>query len=110
MALQTCHYPSPGPPNNVTVTPLDSTSILMNWIPPMFESYNSSIITDFVVSCHSTADDSLVDKASIVSTVLEYEVHSLQPFSIYSCCVMATTTIGSTPMACQTVQTMEDSK
>ena len=49
----------------------------------------------------------MVDEAS---TATEFEVQSLQPFSTCTCCVMAITSVGSTPTACQTTQTMEDSK
>ena len=100
--MSTCHYPEP--PRNVTLKPLNSTSLLVDWI-----SSSSFIIDSFGVSCHSSAG-SVADEATTAGSNLEYEVNSLQPFSTYRCCVMATTTVGSTPMACQTAQTMEDSK
>ena len=102
---------SAGPPKNVTVTSLSSTSLLLKWIAPTlnFKPYSKSIIEGYTVSCNSIAGY-LVDEATTAKNHLEYEMHSFQPFSNYTCCVKATTTIGSTPKACQTTQTMEDSE
>ena len=75
----------------------------------MFESYSSSIVINFGISCYSSVGI-VVDEAITAKKDTEYKVQSLQPFSTYTCCVVATTSVGSTPTTCHTVQTMEDSK
>ena len=89
--------------------PLGATSLHVGWVSPMFESYSSSVIINFGVYCTSFAGI-VVDEAITDKKDTEYEVQSLQPYSNYTCCVMATTSVGSTPTACHAVQTMEDSK
>ena len=98
-----------GPPNSVNADPIDSTSILLNWTQPVFDSQNSSIITKYGIWCVSTEGDTVRDVA-ISSDQLEYRVNSLEPYSNYTCCLRALTTIGNSSSSCASALTMEDSE
>ena len=85
-------------PWDVTLTATGPNSVRLTW------EYHDGDghLTQFSVSC-------LPDRVQVVSAFQQVlNVDSLSPYSAYTCCVTANTTIGLSNPACDTVTTLQD--
>ena len=82
-----------GPPQNLTVTPLNQSTILIGWSPPVISLQNGIIRSYTIYLFHNLTG--LTDSYTVSNTTTHI-VTNLKPFSAYSISVAAST-IGIGP-------------
>ena len=93
-----------GPPQSVRITAHSSTTLSISWSPPLINQrygailrYNVSCLGSSVLQFHHTTDNS----TSIVG---------LHPYTRYSCCISAITTMAEGTRACVSTRTLATGK
>ena len=88
-------------PRNITLTPTGFDTMQLSWKPPHLNDSADAHVVHFVILCSSdfnftttVSDDSL-------------QLDSLTPYTSYTCCVTADTTLGLSAAACETQITLE---
>lgn len=83
-----------GPPEEVTVNVVNSTTIQAAWHPPIYDHQNGKILYYTVVLILSTGSH---PTHSITTNSTKIQLPHLRPFSEYSFSVAASTGVGSGP-------------
>ncbi len=96
-----------GPPRNVLVTPLSSTSISISWGPPSSEEQNG-VIRGYQVKVINADQVQYRQEFDLENTSLI--ATSLRPFSVYLVSVAAVTIRAGVPTRGRSVRTLEDGK
>ena len=97
-----------GPPQQVTLGDVTSTSIKVTWAPVKFEDQNG-IIKGYKVIYRALPNGQNVTK--VVDTENALTIGGLNEFTNYSIRVLAFTAVGDGPLSvAQVKQTLEDSK
>ena len=93
-----------GPPQNVRNTARSSTTLSISWSPPLITQrygtilrYNVSCLGSGVLQFHQTTDNST-------------RMVGLHPYTHYSCCISAITTMAEGTRACLNTRTLETGK
>ena len=97
---------STGPPQNASVNATAPTEIDISWNPPIADPQDG-IVLNYSISCSSLEWNSNITLSWHYN---HYQWNDLVPFTNYTCCVKALTTNGLSSSACDTEQTLEDSK
>ena len=100
-------YPNTEPdtaPHNLRATAQNSTSIAVNWLPPVKPN---GIITEYHLQCSGGGEIfTSVLSGSQTATTLS----GLLPYTNYSCSITAHTSVGGGPEATTSVTTKQDGK
>lgn len=92
-----------GPPVNLALTPLSSTSIILTWNPPLIHERNG-LITTYTITFTSEGNTNIFTARDPSLTL-----HNLRPFTEYTFNVSASTRVGSGPVSgAFTGSTLED--
>ena len=91
----------------LSVNVASSTSLLVSWEAPHLADTDGDLVS-FSISCNNEAHPffALIYDGAQFSVI----VYSLQPYTAYTCCVVATTTVGVSASSCLTTTTLQDSK
>ena len=85
-----------------------SASLTASWEAPELDDMDGEL-TSFSISCdlgtHETEPNGIVPLNQ-----LSFIQSDLQPYTTYTCCVNAQTTVGVSGTVCQTQTTLEDGK
>uniref|UniRef100_A0A3Q4MMN6 Immunoglobulin superfamily, DCC subclass, member 4 n=1 Tax=Neolamprologus brichardi TaxID=32507 RepID=A0A3Q4MMN6_NEOBR len=96
----------PSPPRHLSATPYSSTTALLSWEKP---EYNSDQIIGYSVHCHSTASDNGEYEFAMNNDTTEYLFRELLPHTTYTFFVVAYSPMGaSSPSLPITVEMLED--
>ena len=94
----------------LSVVVVNSTSLFISWQAPLLDE-QEAILDSFSLWCSLANGE---DSSPLISKNLYHElsvtVYGLQPYTAYTCCLFATTSIGASGTVCQTQNTQEDSK
>lgn len=94
-----------GPPLQLTVSNVQSTSFTLSWFPPEEEDRNG-IIESYVIVCHVINNGSSHTVSTSMTTLA---LSMLHPYYQYNCTVTAATTVGTGPHTeALIVTTLED--
>ena len=94
----------------LSVNATTSTTLLVSWEAPHLDDADGDLLY-FSVSCNNENPSMMTtENPSIMTTEYSVSFPSLQPFTTYTCCVVATTTVGVSASSCLTQTTLEDSK
>ena len=105
VVLSSCAYTAPsGPPRNfdIDTDPDDPTTLVFSWAPPAPADRNG-IITSYTLACDPTVDDLPVSLTTLTATIGGFE-----PFTVYECSVLASTSEGDGPAVTVMITTLED--
>lgn len=95
-----------GPPTDIGVTAITSTSALLSWNPPLTEHHNG-ILTSYTVQIFNGSTMELIISIETTNTTLN--LSSLKPYTQYRCTVSASTSNGQGPISNYTsFQTQQD--
>ena len=92
----------------LSVNATTSTSLLVSWEAPLLADTDGDLVS-FSISCNNEAHPLVVlfNDGAQFSVI----VFSLQPYTAYTCCVVANTTVGVvSASSCLTTTTLQDSK
>jgi len=96
-----CQQPVTGPPQSIRITSRSSTTLSISWSPPLITQrygtilrYNVSCLGSGVLQFHQTTDSST-------------RMVGLHPYTHYSCCISAITTMAEGTRACLNTRTLE---
>ena len=81
--------PAPGPPSNVQLVAINSSTLMLSWEPPQEPN---GVLTGYSYTCKQTS--SSMDLETLKTTVTSVLITELSPFTIYTCFVSASTTAG----------------
>ncbi|KAK2853586.1 hypothetical protein Q5P01_006247 [Channa striata] len=97
----------PSPPRRLSATPYSSTSALLTWDKP---EYNSDQIIGYSVHCHRAAGlDNVEYQFAMNNDTTEYHVKELLPHTAYTFFVVAYSPMGASPPSLPvTVEMLED--
>ena len=98
----------PNAPVDVLIIDVTQTTLQLSWFKPNHLHY-SYPITGYAVLCTSEQGQQHSVPIKSNETFL-VTVTNLQPFTEYTCCVNADSTMGAGPMNCTTGQTLDGSK
>ena len=84
-----------------------STSLFINWEAPDTDDMEGELVS-FSVSCSGIGDDN--PPIVTETTELSVRLYRLQPYTAYTCCAVANTTVGVSGASCTTQTTLEDGK
>ena len=104
--------PAPGgPPQSLTLTLINSTTLTLSWL-PVPELVQNGIITNYTVGCNLDTPQLVPvdDTLEMTQSRYMYNISGLIPGSVYSCYVFANTSEGNGPSAVGIVRTPEDGK
>lgn len=80
-------------------------SLYLSWSPPV---NHSSTLTEYNITCYG---GSLDKKVYSINASMSYNVSSLSPFTVYTCCIEPHwENIGKGPVVCSENTTLEDGK
>lgn len=82
-----------------------STSLLVSWEAPHLVADTDGDLEYFSVSCNNEVIVPFIDGAQFSANVSD-----LQPYTTYTCCVVADTTVGVSASSCMISTTLQDSK
>jgi len=94
-----------GPPQNLSFIEVNSSEYLLTWGLPIYDRNNLDA-TYYKVQCSSQDHVGFVYNLSIEAR--RTEISDLRPFTVYSCCVSALTTVGTSSPACLLGKTPEE--
>ena len=96
-----------GPPENLIGEALSSEEVFFQWdLPP--PQHQNGIIIDYIVNITALETGATFHMSTLY---LNLTLHSLRPFTTYSCIVAARTSVGLGPFSTiVNVQTLEDGK
>ena len=90
------------PPQNVTLLATGIDSLELSWESPLKTGPN---VTVYIVICHLDSDHDTYHIYPEGNHTMELD--SLTPYTTYTCCVTANTTLGPSSIACTTQTTPE---
>ena len=99
--------PAPGgPPQSLTLTLINSTTLTLSWL-PVPELLQNGIIANYTVGCNLSTPQLVPvdDTLEMTQSRYMYNISGLIPGSIYSCYVFAITSEGNGPSAVGVVRT-----
>ena len=93
-------YPSAptGPPLNLAVQSVNSTSLTLSWEPPSLAHQNGATL-NYTFTCIPPAESSLPPVISVFTTAGAHTLNGLAPATLYACSVFATNVYGNGPPA-----------
>ena len=93
-------YPSAptGPPLNLAVQSVNSTSLTLSWEPPSL-AHQTGATLNYTLTCIPPAESSLPPVVSVFTTAGAHTLNGLTPATLYSCSVFATNVYGNSPPA-----------
>ena len=96
----------PGPPQNLQVTNVTSTTIRLTWSPPLIAETLQLIIYSYNINCST---DSTLQRSNTAKTtdILNATLSYLQPFTSYNCCLAVNSAHGRGKLSCLKVVTCE---
>ena len=84
--------PAPGPPSNVQLIPMNSTTLMLSWVPPQ---QPNGVLTGYSYTCNQTSSPmDLLKGGSVGPIVLSVLITGLSPFTSYTCSVSASIALG----------------
>lgn len=90
---------APGPPSNLRLVPIDSTSLRFSWELP---AQQNGIVTGYNYSCTQTESVEELARNTTNSNITSVVLTGLSPFTNYTCSVSASTSAGTGAAAIQT--------
>ena len=101
-------YLAPGAPQNISLTALNFTTLLLHWEPPEEDAEDGKILHYSIVCRFGDGDSLPLGNSSGSSQSLQ--LTDLHPFTNYNCCVSVQRTNGRSPESCSSETTPEDGK
>ena len=95
----------PEAPQNVSITTSSPTALRVTWAPP---PPPSDPITSYNITCTAPGQPSRSVRTS--STASSSSITSLQPYTVYNCCVSAVNLVGRGSGACVSQRTLQDGR
>ena len=84
--------PAPGPPSNVRLISMNSTTFMLSWESPQQPNGN---LTRYIYTCNQTSSPmDLLKGGSVGPIVLSVLITGLSPFTSYTCSVSASIALG----------------
>ena len=102
--------PAPGgPPQFFSITPINSTSLSLSWL-PVDELLQNGIINNYTVGCNGTMPQQVSVDNNLEMTQSRYyhNVNRLTPGTLYKCYVFANTSKGNGPVAIAMARTHKE--
>lgn len=102
-----------GPPQMLSVNATTSTSLLVSWEAPNLVADTDGDLEYFYVSCNKPFNDGDPFSATVSfngGAQFSATISDLQPYTTYTCCVFADTTVGLSTSSCLISTTLQDSK
>ena len=102
--------PAPGgPPQFFSITPINSTSLSLSWL-PVDELLQNGIINNYTVGCNGTMPQQVCVDNNLEMTQSRYyhNVNRLTPGTLYKCYVFANTSEGNGPIAMAMARTHKE--
>lgn len=93
------------PPNNIHLTAINSTSLLLQWESPIH-----GVINGYKYYCTEYLKDIVLVNDTVNVTSVAITGHIIKPYTNYTCYVSAVTAVGYSPYGNATATTHEDSK
>ena len=90
---------APGPPSNLRLVPIDSTSLNFSWELP---TQPNGVVIGYNYSCTQTESAEEVARNTTNSNTTSVVLTGLSPFTSYTCSVSASTSPGTGVAATQT--------
>ena len=87
-----------GPPLNVSVQSVNSTSLTLLWEPPSL-AHQTGATLNYTLTCIPPAESGLPSVISVFTTAGAHTLNGLTPAALYACSVFATNLFGSSPPA-----------
>ena len=96
----------PGAPQSVQISNTTLSTISLTWFPPLITERYGLDIFGYIINCSSDHDD-LVGNAVKYTESFNATLFNLHPFTVYSCCVAASSNHGRGQEACQSAVTWD---
>ncbi|XP_019858755.1 PREDICTED: receptor-type tyrosine-protein phosphatase F-like [Amphimedon queenslandica] len=98
-----------GPPQSLTLTLINSTTLTLSWL-PIPELQQNGILTNYTVGCNQIPPQLVPVEDTLEMTQSRYmhNITGLRPGVVYSCYVFANTSEGNGPRAVGSITTGED--
>ena len=87
-----------GPPLNLAVQSINSTSLTLSWEPPSL-THQTAAPLNYTLTCTPPAESGLSPLVSVFMTAGTHTLNGLTPATLYSCAVSATNFYGDSPPA-----------
>lgn len=97
----------------LSVNATTSTSLHVSWEAPHLVADTDGDLEYFDVSCNIPFNDGFQFSATVsfnVGAQFSATISNLQPYTTYTCCVVADTTVGVSTSSCMISTTLQDSK